>query len=126
MPVRSFPSMWEAATMIMIGKYRQGDAWLERQDDVPCTEVCRNDKYQTVGAFLTPANSQFIALNKTAKYSIVPAKGERIVVTYILMRPEHIASYQHVLLNKNSFLVPAVAYPVRKTKDQIPTKRMST
>ena len=25
MPVRSFPAMWEAATMIMIGKYKQGD-----------------------------------------------------------------------------------------------------
>ena len=44
----------------------------------------------------------------------MPAKGERIVVTYILLKPEHIASYQHVLLNKKSFPVPAFAYPARK------------
>ena len=67
MPVRSFPSMWEAATLIMIGKYKQGDVWLEGQGDVPCSEVCRNDKYQTADGYLTCANNQFTALNKTAK-----------------------------------------------------------
>ena len=86
MPVRSFPAMWEATTMIRIGKYKQGDVWLEGQGDVPCPVVCRNDKYQTADGYLTP----FIALNKIAKYSILSAKGERIVVTYILTRPEHI------------------------------------
>ena len=60
------------------------------------------------------ANNQFIALSPTAKYSIMPAKGDRIVVTYILMKREHIASYQHVMLTKNWFPVPAFAYPVRK------------
>ena len=29
-----------------------------------------------------------------------PAKGECIVVTYILMKPEHVTAYQHVLLTK--------------------------
>ena len=48
MSVRSFPSMWEAATMIMLGKHKQGDAWLEGQGDVPCPEVCRNDKYRLI------------------------------------------------------------------------------
>ena len=62
---------------------------------------------------LTPANNQFIALNPTAKYTIMPAKGDRIVVTYILMKREHIASYQRVMLTKKSFPVPALAYPVR-------------
>ena len=93
MPIRSFPSMWEAATMIMIGKIRknkQGDVWQEGPGDVPCPEVCRNDK-------------QFIALNKTAKYSILPAKAERVVVTYMLMRPEPVASYQQVLLTGTPF-----------------------
>ena len=61
-----------------------------------------------------PAYSQFLVLSPTTKYSTVPAKGERIVVTYILMKPEHMASYQHVLLTKKSFPVPAFAYPVRK------------
>ena len=36
------------------------------------------------------------------------------MVTYTLMKLEHIASYQHVLLTKKSFPVPAFAYPVRK------------
>ena len=44
----------------------------------------------------------------------MPAKGERIVVTYVLSKPEHVASYQHTLLNKKGFPVPAFAYPVRK------------
>ena len=35
-------------------------------------------------------------------------------MTCILLKPEHIASYQHVLLNKKSFPIPAFAYPVRK------------
>ena len=35
-------------------------------------------------------------------------------MTYILTKPEHIASYPHVLLAKKSFPVPAFAYPVRK------------
>ena len=64
--------------------------------------------------YLTPAKNPFIALNKPAKYSILPAKGERIVVTYILMRPEHIASYQHVLLTKTLFSGPSLCLSVRK------------
>ena len=44
----------------------------------------------------------------------MPAKGERIVVTYVLLKPEHVASHQHTLLNKKGFPVPAFAYPVRK------------
>ena len=99
--------------MIMMGKYKQGDVWLEAPGDVPCPVVCRNQKCQTADGYLTPAYNQFIALNQTAKYSILPAK-ERTVVTHILMRPEHIAFYQHTLLAKHSFPVPALAYLVRK------------
>ena len=29
MPVKSFPAMWETATMIMLGKYKQGEVWME-------------------------------------------------------------------------------------------------
>ena len=97
--------------LLQIGKYKQGDVWLEGQGGVPCPVVCRNDKYQAVDGYLTPANNQLSALNKTAKKSILPANGERMVVTYILMRPEHIASFQYVLLKKHSFPVPAFAYP---------------
>ena len=88
-----------------------------RCGSVPCPEVCRvcrQDKYQLKDGYMIPANNQFLALSPTTKYSIVPAKGERIVVTYILLKPEHIASYQHVLVNKKFFPVPAFAYPVRK------------
>ena len=54
---------------------------------------------------LTPVNS---------KYANLPAKGARVVVTYVPLRNEHIASYQRVLLTKNAFSVPALTYPVRK------------
>ena len=100
--------------MIMLGKYKPGEVWMERAGSVPCPEVCRHDKYQLKDGYLMPANNQFLALSPTTKYSIVPAKGGRIVVTYILMKPEHIASYQHVLLTNKSFPVPTFAYPVRK------------
>ena len=100
--------------MIILGKYKQGEVWMEGPGGVQCSEVCRNDKYQTSDGYLTPANNQFNALNKATKYSILPAKGERIVATYILMKPEHTAAYQHVLLTKKSLPVPAFAYPVRK------------
>ena len=106
--------------MSMLAKYKQGEMWMEGTGGVQCPEICRNDKYQTADGHLTPDKNQFIALNRTT---------ERIVVTYILMKPEHVAAYQHVLLTKKSFPVPAFAYPVRKRiarKDQIPTKRMWT
>ena len=74
MPSQSFPTMWEATTMIMIGNYKQGEVWIEGQGDVPCPEVCRQDKYKVTDGYLTPANNQCIALNQTSKYSILPAK----------------------------------------------------
>ena len=73
--------------MIMLGKYKQGEVWMEGAGNVPCPEVCRHqDKYQLKDGYLIPANNQFLALSPTTKYSIVPAKGERIVVTCILLR----------------------------------------
>ena len=81
MPVQAFPSMWEAATMITIGKYKQGESWMEGQGDVPCPSLCCKGKYKVTGGRLTPANNQLIALNKASKYSILHAKGERIAVT---------------------------------------------
>ena len=36
------------------------------------------------------------------------------MVTDILMKPERIVAYQHVLLTKKPFPVPAFAYPIRK------------
>ena len=53
-------------------------------------------------------------LNLLQKYAIVPAKGDRVVITYVLLKPEHVASYQHALLTKNEFPVPPFAYPTRK------------
>ena len=88
-PVKSSPAAWEAATMILLGKYKQGEVWVEDAGNVPCPEVCRNAKYQPKDGYLVPANNQFLALSPTTKHSIVPAKGERMVVTYILTKPEH-------------------------------------
>ena len=45
MPVKSFPAMWEAATMIMLGKYKQGEVWMEGAGNLPCPELCRQDKH---------------------------------------------------------------------------------
>ena len=75
MPVQAFPSMWEATTMIVIGKYKQGEVWIEGQGDAPCPELCRKDKFKVTDGYLTPANNQFIALSTATKYSILPAKG---------------------------------------------------
>ena len=38
----------------------------------------------------------------------------RIVAFYVSIKSEHIAAYQHEILTKNEFHVPAFAYPVRK------------
>ena len=78
------------------GNYKQGEVWMEGAGNVPCPEVCGHDRYQLKDGYLVPATNQFLTLSPTIKYSIVPAKGERIVVTYILMKPEHIASYQQL------------------------------
>ena len=75
---------------------------MEGAGNLPCPEVCRQDKYQLKDGYLVPANNQFLALSPTTKYSIVPAEGERVVVTYILLKPECLASYQHTLLNKQA------------------------
>ena len=71
MPVRSLPALWASATMIMLGKYKQGEVWLEGSRGLPCPEVCRNDKYWTQAGYLAPANNHFLALNKTTKHGIL-------------------------------------------------------
>ena len=60
MPAKSFPAMWETATMIMLGKYKQGEVWMEGAGNVPCPEVCRQNKYQLKDGYLMPANNQFL------------------------------------------------------------------
>ena len=79
------------------------------------TEVSCNGKCTVTYGRLIPANVQFIALNKASKYAILPAKGECIVVTYVLLRNERVAPHHHVWLTKNAFPIAAFArYPVRK------------
>ena len=67
---------------------------LSSQEDTPCPEVCRKDKYPVTDGHLVPANNQSIALNKASKYAILPAKRERTVVTHVLLQNEHVASGQ--------------------------------
>ena len=43
MPVRSLPAMWEQATVIMLGKLKQGEIWIEESGGVPCPEVRHKD-----------------------------------------------------------------------------------
>ena len=73
MPVKPLPPRWEIATMIMLGKYKQGEIRMEGAGKVPCPEARRQDKYQLKDGYLIPANNQFLALSPTNKYSIVPA-----------------------------------------------------
>ena len=113
-PVQPFPNMWEKATMIMLGKYKNGEIWTEGSGTTPCPSTCLSDKYKVTDGHLIPVDNQFVDLNLLQKYAIVPAKGARIVVTYVLLKPEHIASYQHALLTKNEFPVTPFAYPTRK------------
>ena len=103
MSVQSFPEMWERATMIMLGKYKNGKIWSECSGTTPCPSTCLTDKYKVTDGHLIPADNQFVDLNPFHKYAIVPAKGDRIVITYVLLKPEHIAAYQHALLTKHDF-----------------------
>ena len=73
-----------------------------------------HDKYKVTAGHLILADNQFVALSPCPKYAIVPAKGDRIVVTYVLLKPEHVAAYQHALLTKHDFPVTPFAYPPRK------------
>ena len=116
MPVQSDPEMWESATMIMLGKYKNGEIWSEGSGTTPCPSTCLIDKYKVTvtDGHLIPADNQFVALSPYHKYAIVPAKGDRIVVTYVLLKPEHVAAYQHALLTKHDFPVTPFAYPIRK------------
>ena len=114
MPVQQIPNMWEKATMIMLGKYKNGEIWTEGSGTTPCPSTCLSDKYKVTDGHLIPVDNQFVDLNLLQKYAIVPAKGDRIVITYVLLKLEHVASYQHALLTKNEFPVTPFAYPTRK------------
>ena len=114
MPVQYFPEMWEKATMIMLGKYKNGEIWTEGSGTTPCPSTCSSDKYKVTDGYLILADNQFVDLNLLHKYAIVPAKGDRIVITYVLLKPEHVAAYQHTLLTKHDFPVTPFAYPTRK------------
>ena len=114
MPVQKIPNMWEKATMIMLGKFKNGEIWTEGSGNTPCPSTCLSDKYKVTDGHLIPVDNQFVDMNLLQKYAIVPAKGDRIVITYVLLKPEHVASYQHALLTKNEFPVPPFAYPTRK------------
>ena len=85
MPVQQFPNMWEKATMIMLGKYKNGEIWTEGSGTTPCPSTCLSDKYKVTDGHLIPVDNQFVDLNLLQKYAIVPAKGDRIVITYVLL-----------------------------------------
>ena len=114
MPVQIIPEMWESATMIMLGKYKNGELWSEGSGATPCPSTCLIDKYKVTAGHLILADNQFVALSPYHKYAIMPAKGDRIVITYVLLKPEHVAAYQHALLTKHDFPVTPFAIPTRK------------
>ena len=104
-----FPGKWERATIIMLGKYKNGEIWSEGSGTTPCPSTCLSDKYKVTDGHLIPADNQFVALSPSQKYAIVPAKGKRIVIVYVLLKPEHVAAYQHALLTKHDFPVTPFA-----------------
>ena len=73
-----------------------------------------SDTNKVTDGHLIPVDNQFVDLNLLQKYAIVPAKGDRIVITYVLLKPEHVAAYQHALLTKHDFPVTPFAFPIRK------------
>ena len=103
----------------MIGTYKQGELWIEGQRHTPCSEVCYSDKHTVMDGHLIPANSQFVALNKTPNYAITPAKSESLLIAYVLLRNEHVAPYQRALLTKHAFPGPAFAQAIRGYFDEI-------
>ena len=60
MPVQSFPEMWERATMIMLGKYKNGEIWTEGSGTTPCPSTCLSDKYKVTDGYLIPADNQLL------------------------------------------------------------------
>ena len=40
MPIQVIPEMWESATMIMLGKYKNGEIWSEGSGTTPCPSTC--------------------------------------------------------------------------------------
>ena len=74
MPVQAFPNMWEAATMITIGKYKQGDVWMKRQGDVPCLELCCKEKYKVTDGYL-PACSAHQAFTSSSRICVPGAQA---------------------------------------------------
>ena len=54
MSVQGIPEMWESATMIMLGKYKDGAIWSEGSGTTPCPSTCLNDKYKVTDIHLIP------------------------------------------------------------------------
>ena len=87
------------ATAIALGKDKQGEVWIEGSGQASCPQLGRMEHV-----------NKFVELKPDQKYAIMPEKGVRIAVCYVLINPEHIASHQHEILTKNKFPAPAFAY----------------
>ena len=74
-PVQPFPNMWEKATMIMLGKYKNGEIWTEGSGTTPCPSTCLSDKYKVTDGHLIPVDNQFLDLNLIAKVCHRSCKG---------------------------------------------------
>ena len=113
-PVQEVPETWAMVTAISLGKHKQGEFWIEGSGQTSCPQIGCVERIDKLKADLLPVLNQFVELKPDQKYAIMHAKGVRTVVFYVLTKSEHIASYQHQILTKNEFPVPAFAYPVRK------------
>ena len=69
MPVQQILNMWEKATMIMLGKYKNGEIWTEGSGTTPCPSTCLSEKYKVTDGHLIPVDNQFVDLSLLRKYA---------------------------------------------------------
>ena len=108
-PVQELPETWEMGTIIALGKHKQGELWIEGSGQAACPQLGRMEHVNNLKGDLVPVLNKFIEMKCDQNDAIMPAKGVKIVVLYILIKSEHIASNQHEILTKNEFPVPTFA-----------------
>ena len=63
-PASTFPNMWEAATIVMIGKYKQGELWFEG-NALKC--VAMTNTQSRMGTWSLPATNSLLCIRPPSK-----------------------------------------------------------
>ena len=96
------PEYWELTTVIAIGKHKNGDLWIEGSGRTACPLEHCNEKCPVQDGDVVPVSNQFVLLGDSQKYAILPPKGVRIVITYVLLKQSHIATYLQTSLPRTN------------------------